>query len=77
MAVDGGTTGYVAAILNAGYMVRHNVRGARLSILRQERSRAILEMGLVVRDAFNHSDDFEALLAAVVDGLRPRDDPPF
>ena len=77
MAVDGGTTGYVAAILNAGYMVRHNVRGARLSISRQERSRAILEMGLVVRDAFNRSDDFEALLAAVVDGLRPRDDPPF
>jgi hypothetical protein len=32
-------------------------------------------MGLTVREAFNRSDDFEPLLAAVVDGLR--DDPPF
>jgi hypothetical protein len=77
MAMDGGTAGYVAAILNAGYMVRHHARGGRLSISRPERSRAILHMGLVVREAFDHSDDYEALLAAVVDALRPRDDPPF
>jgi hypothetical protein len=77
MAMDGGTAGYVAAILNAGYMVRHHSRGGRSSISRPERSRAILQLGVVVRDAFTNSDDYEALLAAVVDALRPRDDPPF
>jgi hypothetical protein len=67
----------VAEILNAGYMVRHYARGGRTSIGRTLRQQAILRMGLTVRDAFNKSDDFEALLAAVADGLRPRDAPPF
>jgi hypothetical protein len=42
-----------------------------------KRDEAIRQMGLVVRDAFNRSEDFEALLAAVADGVRPRNDPPF
>lgn len=47
------------------------------SISRKERQAAIRQLGLTVRHAFTVSDDFEALLAAVVDGGRPRDDPPF
>lgn len=67
----------VAAILNAAWMVRHYARGYRSSINRSQRSQAIRELGVIVRDAFNQSDDFEALLAAVCDGLRPRDEQPF
>lgn len=75
MAPDTGQL--VATILNAGYMVRHYARGGRSQIQRQQRTQAIADMGVVVRDAFNSSEDFEALLAAVVDALRPRNDPPF
>lgn len=67
----------VAAILNDAWMVRHYVRGGRVSIQRDQRDEAIRRLGLTVRDAFNSSEDFETLLAAVVDGLRPRSDPPF
>lgn len=71
------TAALVAAILNAGFMVRHYARGARGRLQRAERTQAIQHMGLAVREAFNRSEDFEPLLAAVVDGLRPRDEPPF
>lgn len=71
------TATHVAAILNAGYMVRHYARGAKTQTQRLERQQAILHMGLLVREAFERSSDFEALLVAVVDGLRPKDDPPF
>lgn len=67
----------VSMLLNAAWMVRHYARGGRSSIGRLERKQAILAMGLAVREAFSKSDDFESLLAAIVDGLRPRDDPPF
>ena len=67
----------VAEILNAGYMVRHYALGGRTGIYRKQRTRAIRHMGLTVRSAFERSEDFETLLAAVVDGLRPRNDPPF
>ena len=73
----GATQAHVAAILNASYMVRHYARGGRSSLQRTQRSQAIQRLGLTVRDAFNESDDYEPLLAAVVDGLRPKDDPPF
>lgn len=63
----------VASILNAGWMVRHYARGTRSL----ERKQAIQRMGLTIREAFNRSEDFEPLLIAVVDGLRPKDDPPF
>lgn len=58
-------------------MVRHYERGARLAIQRIQRQQAIQKLGLIVRAAFAESDDFEPLLAAVVDGLRPRDPQPF
>lgn len=70
----------VAAILNAAWMVRHHARGARMSSqspLREQRRLAIQHLGITVRDAFNKSQDFEPLLAAVCDGLRPKDDQPF
>lgn len=67
----------VAAILNAAWLVRHYARGGRSAIHRADRQAAIRELGLAVRQAFNQSEDFEALLAAVVDGLRPKDDQPF
>lgn len=63
------TGAQVAAILNAAWMVRHYARGGRVSKASQ--------LGLIVRNAFSSSDDFEPLLAAVVDGLRPHENPPF
>lgn len=74
------TGAHVSAIYNAGYIVRENVRGGRWSSgsrLAERRREAIVRLGLVVRDAFNASDDFEALLTALVDALRQKDDPPF
>jgi hypothetical protein len=71
------TASHVAAILNAAWMVRHYARGGRTSIQRTQRDQAIVLLGLKVREAFNSSEDFETLLAAVVDGLRPQDSQPF
>lgn len=71
------TRSQVAAILNAAWMVRHYARGGRTTITRTKRTEAIRHLGVVVRDALNQSDDFESLLAAVVDGLRPKEEPPF
>ncbi|HZM33654.1 MAG TPA: hypothetical protein VFC18_04095 [Burkholderiales bacterium] len=71
------TPALVAAILNDWFMVRHYVRGARTGISRTERRQAIQKLGLTVRYAFSTSDDFEPLLAAVVAGGNPKDDPPF
>lgn len=68
---------YVAAILNAAWMVRHYARGGRSAIQRSQRQDAIRTLGLVVRDAFNRADNFEPLLAAICDGLRPHDEQPF
>jgi hypothetical protein len=62
---------HVAAILNAAWMVRHYARGGRSSFQRPERAQAIQRLGLTVREAFNRSEDFEPLLVAIVDGLRP------
>lgn len=76
MAPD--TASHVAAILNAAWMVRHYARGGRLTfLLRKERDTAIAHLGRTVRTAFTSSEDFEPLLAAVVDGLRPKDNQPF
>ena len=66
----------IAAILNAGWMVR-NYALKRTRRGRLQRAQAIQRMGLTVRDAFERSDDYEALLGAVVDGLRPKDNQPF
>lgn len=77
MAPEKSSAELVSAIFNAAWMVRHYQRGGRLTIQRLQRAQAIQRMGLTVRDAFNRSEDFEALLAAVVDGLRPKEDQPF
>lgn len=62
------------AIRNAAWMVRHYPRRMQ----RAQRAQAILALGLTVRDAFNRTDNFEPLLVAVVDGLRPLPEaPPF
>jgi hypothetical protein len=71
------TPRHVAAILNAAWMVRHYARGGRTTIQRPERTQAIEHLAITLRDALNSSSDFEPLLAAVVDGLRPKDEPPF
>lgn len=78
MAPD--TAELVAAILNAAWMVRHYARGARMakgSPLYLRRAQALQSLGLAVRDAFSRSEDFEPLLAAVCDGLRPHQEQPF
>jgi hypothetical protein len=77
MAPDLPTGLYRSSIYNACRMVREYPRGARTSIGRLQRDQAILKLGLVVREAFSKSDDFEALLTALVDGLHRKDDPPF
>ena len=78
MAPD--TSHLVAAILNDWWMVRHYARGARMhasSAIALQRRQAIQKLGLTVRQAFNSSDDFEPLLAAVVSGGAPKDDVTF
>lgn len=67
----------IAAIYNAAYMVRYYARGGRTQIHRSQRQEAIRQLGLICRDAFNRSDEFEALLTAIFDGLSPKDAPPF
>lgn len=68
----------VSAIYNACWWVRNYERGARVTALSLYRKQAILKLGLTCREIFNHTDDFEPVLAALVDGLRPRDPPsPF
>lgn len=66
----------VAAILNAGWMVRHYSRG-RSGLGKLRRDQAIIAMGEAVRHAFSSSTDYESLLAAVADALRPKDEAPF
>ena len=74
MAPDTGEL--VAAILNCAWMVRHYARGARSLILQKQRQQAIRKMGLTVREVFSRSEDFEPLLAAILDGLNPHDPGP-
>lgn len=70
------TGALVAAILNDAWMVRHYRRGGRVGVGKLQRAQAIQKLGVTVRNAFNASTDYETLLAALVDGLRPRDEPP-
>lgn len=66
----------VASIRNDAWMVLHYAP-QRTAAMRLRRSQAILKLGLTVRHAFAESDDFEALLTAVLDGLNPRSDSRF
>lgn len=75
MAPDTGEL--TASIYNAAYMVRHYQRGGRTFIGRESREKAIRDMGLAIRHAFNSSEDFAPLIAAVACGIFPKDDPPF
>lgn len=71
------TERYAAGIRNAAWMVRHYAP-KRTPTMRDKRAAAIVALGLAVRLAFNECSDFEALLVAIVDGLRPRpDEQPF
>lgn len=72
METGSSTEDFAAAIYNAAWKVRYRNRGIRLESHRQARAEAIRQMGLVVREAFRKSEDFEALLTAVVDSLSPR-----
>jgi hypothetical protein len=74
MEKAGTTLRHEAAIRNAAWMVRHYTRGGRSNARREQ---AIQMLGLVVREAFNSTEDFYPLLAAIVDGLRPRDEQEF
>ena len=76
MAPDTGEL--VAQILNDWYIVRHYKRGGRAGgVGRERRQQAVQKLGLTIREAFNRSNDFEALIAAVLDGGRPQDHQPF
>lgn len=66
---------HAAAIRNACWMVRHYARP--LARVREQRAQAIWRLGLTVREAFNSTEEFEPLLCALVEGLRPHDPPPF
>lgn len=68
------TEALAASIRNAAWQVRHY----RRALNRRERAHAIVILGATVRDAFNRTENFEPLLVAVVDGLRPTPEPaPF
>lgn len=69
------TATHCAAILNAAWMVRHYRRPT--AAMSAKRADAIAQLGATVRAAFNQSEDFEPLLAAICDGLRPHDERPF
>ena len=75
------TAAHAAAILNDWWMVRNYVRGGRSEIQRKERDEAILNLGATIQRAFSACPktprDYEALIAAVLDGGRPRDEQPF
>lgn len=71
MAPD--TADLAASIYNAAWYLRNRRRGSSTI----ERAQAILLLGLAVRHAFAVSDDFEALLVAIFDGLNKKDDLPF
>lgn len=73
----------VGEILNAGYMVRHYSRGARMretSPLAAQRRAAIAQFCGVARDALattSTGGDCEVILKAIVDALVPNDEPRF
>lgn len=79
MAPDTGQL--VAQILNDWWMVRHYVRGGRSAIHSKERDQAILHLGKTLEYAFavcpKTPRDLETILAAVLDGGRPRNEQPF
>lgn len=77
MGPDSETLQFESSIRNDAWMVRHYAP-QRTPAMRLRRAQAIQKLGLTVRYAFNRSEDFERLLVAIVDGLRPTEStPPF
>jgi len=64
----------ISEILNTAYMVRYYKRGSRTTIGRLQRDQAVLKLALIAREALNTSDQFEPILEAIVEGLRPSPD---
>lgn len=64
------TEDLVALILNDAWMVRHYSRQIGPT-QRLRRAQAVQKLGATVRHAFTSSDDYEPLIAAILDGLRP------
>lgn len=60
-----------AEIRNSAWFVRHYWRN------RVRREQAIIRLGLAVGHAFTSSQDYEKLLRALLDSLRPKDDEPL
>lgn len=58
---------HVAAILNAGYLVRHYSRPQQ----REQRRQAIRMLACATRDALDDEGNEEATLYAVADALNP------
>lgn len=65
----------VSRIYNDCYMVRHYARGGRSEIAKLRRHQAIQKLGETLRFAFNSTEEYETLIAAMLDGLRPLDVP--
>lgn len=76
MDASHGPDPYVTSIYNAGWFVRRYGPQPRTSHERLARKQAILRLGLVVREAFAKSDNFEVLLLALFDCLNHKDHPP-
>ena len=68
---------HIGNIRNACWMVRFYARGGRSEIGSKERDRAIKQLAIALRDALTESDQYETILAALLDGLRPKDEAPF
>lgn len=66
----------VSAIYNACWWVRRYQRGTRIESTSVYRRQAIQKLGLTCHEIFSRTHDFEPILAALVDGLRPQDPPP-
>ena len=82
MRVMGAAIQHKTKIFNKCWFVRHYVRGGRMSaasILSQRRQKAIADLGIVLRDAFNECQEteFEDLLATLINGLSDGDEPLF
>ena len=67
---------YVSLILNDLWLIRH-YHGKRTPAARMRRKQAIAKLGLDLREALNHTNDFEAILRAMYEGIYPKDDAPF
>lgn len=73
------TAELLGRIANACWWVRYHTRNARRKWQTdKQRLEAIAQLALILAHGLAVTTDYEAILAALVEGLRPRDvDPPF